>query len=156
MHRHCIAVISQLSCLGSTCNIDNIYKLLTSDCSCLAAFAGLIPTPHLKMSKHPENFSAPPQSPDPPGNVGLLSICYSTYQIVCISASCILFVKTVPPCMRLQEHEMKPQPDYGFDSYKGSGKLKNKVGAPITIHFHQKHESIQYCCSSVFLSVRRS
>lgn len=28
----------------------------------------------------------------------------------------------------MQEHEMKPSPDYGLDSYKGSGKLKNKVG----------------------------
>ncbi|KAL3144181.1 hypothetical protein ABBQ32_003964 [Trebouxia sp. C0010 RCD-2024] len=45
------------------------------------------------MSKHPENFSAPPQDPDPPGN----------------------------------EHEMTPAPDYGMDSYKGSGKLQNKV-----------------------------
>lgn len=27
----------------------------------------------------------------------------------------------------MQEHEMKPEPDYGLESYKGSGKLKNKV-----------------------------
>ena len=27
----------------------------------------------------------------------------------------------------MQEHEMKPSPDYGLESYKGSGKLKNKV-----------------------------
>ena len=29
--------------------------------------------------------------------------------------------------MHLQEHEMEPQPDYGVDSYKGSGKLQKKV-----------------------------
>jgi hypothetical protein len=40
--------------------------------------------------------------------------------------------------MHLQELEMKPQPDYGLDSYKGSGKLKNKVGDPMTVHSHQK------------------
>lgn len=45
------------------------------------------------MSQKPENFSAPGQNPDPPGN----------------------------------EHEMEPRPDYGRDSYKGSGKLKGKI-----------------------------
>lgn len=46
------------------------------------------------MSQKPENFSAPGQNPDPPGN----------------------------------EHEMTPKPDYGAESYKGTGKLKGKVG----------------------------
>ncbi len=28
---------------------------------------------------------------------------------------------------RLQEQRMDPKPDYGYDSYRGTGKLKNKV-----------------------------
>ncbi len=39
--------------------------------------------------------------------------------------------------MHLQEHDLQPQPDYGFDSYKGSGKLKNKVGVPMEVHHHK-------------------
>lgn len=31
------------------------------------------------------------------------------------------------PCM--QEERMDPPPDFGYESYKGSGKLKNKVRA---------------------------
>ena len=30
-------------------------------------------------------------------------------------------------CLLLQEERMDPPPDFGYDSYKGSGKLKNKV-----------------------------
>jgi len=36
---------------------------------------------------------------------------------------CKLFVKTCG----LQEERMDPPPDFGYDSYKGTGKLKNKV-----------------------------
>jgi hypothetical protein len=31
--------------------------------------------------------------------------------------------------MVLQEQRMDPKPDYGYDTYKGTGKLKNKVNS---------------------------
>ena len=44
---------------------------------------------------------------------------------------------------------MKPQPGYGFDSYKGSGKLKNKVVFPMAVHHHnatQSNSFVSQCC----------
>lgn len=100
------------------------------------------------MSQHPENFSAPGQNPDPPGNVSTLvdSNSYRSLSAQCSSAlptwlesactqargCCLVMVykvqqKRFTVVLCVQEHEMKPKPDYGADSYKGSGKLKGKV-----------------------------
>ena len=34
---------------------------------------------------------------------------------------------------------MDPKPDYGYDSYKGTGKLKGKVTATTYIHITRRH-----------------
>lgn len=30
-------------------------------------------------------------------------------------------------CPKIQEHKLDPKPDFGYESYKGTGKLKGKV-----------------------------
>lgn len=41
----------------------------------------------------------------------------------------------------LQEERMDPKPDYGYDTYKGSGKMKGKVRLLAALQ-HNQHSAV--------------